>query len=691
MKSFRIITLTLIILSIIFTSQFSVAAKEAYNGYTYNISGESVASQVGYSQKSIVNIKSVLSNVDGLSTASLESPTDMFVDSRGYVYLLDSGNSRVIVLDNEFHFYKAIEKFTLSDGVTTEFSNANGLYVNSSGIVFVADTDNGRVLSFDENGKVVCVYKYDNSAIANKNMDFRPIKVVVNDRTNFVYVLSEGFYEGALVFKNDGQFSGFFGSNSVEVTAELMADKLWKKIFSNEMASFLSRYVPDEFSNLDIDKEGFIYTCSYSRSTVTDAVKKLNASGTNVLRGDEKYGERENAYVDGVLVSSQFSDIYMSENFLHILDSNSGKIFQYDKTGNFVFAFGGLGQQEGTFRTPVAVDGFGDLVYVLDSVSGNITVFEPTHFGKTVHSALLAFLDGKYDESINEWYEVLKIDNHFPLAFLGITKYLIANEQYEDALFYAKKANSKADYSYAFEQVRFQKLEKAFVYIAVAVVLFVLALLIAPRFIKKKENKKTRVFGTAALINPLVVFDEAKRKKQYKWILPIIVVFIWFVAEVFRMQYTGFLFASGNGKSLLFKFMGTFILFASFVIINWLISLSNEGKGHLVEIATVTAYSLMPFIAATIINTILSHVLITNEWAIAIVIYGIAVLWGVYIIFAGMMAIHEYTFSKMIVSLMLTLVGICIEIFLALLAFALLQQTYSFFKSIIMEMIPRIV
>lgn len=65
----------------------------------------------------------------------------------------------------------------------------------------------------------------------------------------------------------------------MEVTLQLLGDLFWKKLMSEEQAGYLSKYVPDEFSNFDIDGEGFIYTCTQSAQVKTDKVKKLNAAG----------------------------------------------------------------------------------------------------------------------------------------------------------------------------------------------------------------------------------------------------------------------------------------------------------------------------------------------------------------------------------------------------------------------------
>ena len=52
------------------------------------------------------------------------------------------------------------------------------------------------------------------------------------------------------------------------------------------------------------------------------------------------------------------------------------------------------------------------------------------------------------------------------------------------------------------------------------------------------------------------------------------------------------------------------------------------------------------------------------------------------LIFTGFMTIHQFSFGKTVLSIIMTVIGIAIIIFLAVLFVGLLQQVISFFKSV---------
>lgn len=50
-----------------------------------------------------------------------------------------------------------------------------------------------------------------------------------------------------------------------------------------------------------------------------------------------------------------------------------------------------------------------------------------------------------------------------------------------------------------------------------------------------------------------------------------------------------------------------------------------------------------------------------------------------------MYSIHQYSFGRTVLSLLLTLFGMAVIVFLIVLLYTLMQQTLSFFQSIYME------
>ena len=68
-------------------------------------------------------------------------------------------------------------------------------------------------------------------------------------------------------------------------------------------------------------------------------VKKLNAKGRNILP-NKVFGD---AGTDSSLTAVTVDD----SGFITVMDSGSGRLFQYDGEGNLLYIFGGRGERKG--------------------------------------------------------------------------------------------------------------------------------------------------------------------------------------------------------------------------------------------------------------------------------------------------------------------------------------------------------
>ena len=96
-KSIKFITLILTIglVALPFFGIFSDAA--AYTTYTYSINGKPLDSPDAYAPDKTITAANLRWNISGPRTFS--KPTDIFVDYNNRVYIADSGNNRILILD----------------------------------------------------------------------------------------------------------------------------------------------------------------------------------------------------------------------------------------------------------------------------------------------------------------------------------------------------------------------------------------------------------------------------------------------------------------------------------------------------------------------------------------------------------------------------------------------------------------
>ena len=82
---------------------------------------------------------------------------------------------------------------------------------------------------------------------------------------------------------------------------------------------------------------------------------------------------------------------------------------------------------------------------------------------------------------------------------------------------------------------------------------------------------------------------------------------------------------------------------------------------------------------------ILSHVLTANEAAFYTVLDTAVMIWVLALIFFGMMTVHDYSLSKAVLTLLLTVIGICLILFIALLFINIVQDVVFFVTDIYQE------
>lgn len=495
-------------------------ADEPYNSYNYDTWEDPIPSQSGYRvERTVTGAEMGLSRLsdpeDPLFVSENASPTlsdakDMYMDDeRSEFWVADSKNNRILRLNKDLEvigrYYGVKGSSEINVDETTglsNFMNPYGVYVMTSPItgdltMYVADYDNSRVVKAKIVSETECEliqeYTKPEEALYSPKT-FNPTKILVDNAEN-VYAVVKSVNTGSVQFARDGSFTGFYGANRVEVTAAVIAQKLWRTIASNDQIAGMARNVPVEYANFDIDADGFIYTVT-EVSTSTDAVKKLNPAGYNIWDNDvgNKYnfGDIAEAQWDATTNSkhsTRLTDIVIGNNgLINVLDYETGRVFQYDRNCNLVCIFGtknSTSDQRGSFGNPNAVEALGNNVYVLDGAKNDITVFTETMFGKYVHAAFENYDEGRYSEAKADWEEVIKRDGNYTMAYIGLGKAALNDGEYSKALKYFKTAYDQDDYDKAFKYTREDFLRDHFTAMIVIILAFIVWVIILKVIHKK--------------------------------------------------------------------------------------------------------------------------------------------------------------------------------------------------------------
>lgn len=457
-KSKAIIILWL--LASILLSPLKASAASTYYTYNYDFWSEERESPDAYTAKYL------LTGIE-LGIGRFRDPQSIYV--RGNViYICDTGNNRIVaVTRNDADKYEVefqLSSFTGDTDITT-FSSPQDIFVTEGGELFICDTNNQRILHLDRDHKLVKEILKPVDETIDAAWDFLPLKAVV-DQSNRVIGLVRNYNKGLVVYDDEGTFTGFMGANEVKFN---MIDYIWKRFSTKEQRAQLSQFVPTEYNNLAIDKDGFIYTTTSVfkehelRSDKAKPIRKLNSMGTDILvkNGYEPpIGDLWWGNAAGISGASKLIDITVFDNdSYYALDRTRGRIFAYDYQGNLLYALGGIGNKLGYFQYPTAIDHIGQDLLVLDSRNAGITVFVHTVYGKNIDRALSEYKIGNYDVSHEYWKEVLKQNGNYDLAYIGIGRNYLRQEQYKEAMDYFKLKLDDVNYSKAFQLYRKEWIE----------------------------------------------------------------------------------------------------------------------------------------------------------------------------------------------------------------------------------------
>lgn len=193
-------------------------------------------------------------------------------------------------------------------------------------------------------------------------------------------------------------------------------------------------------------------------------------------------------------------------------------------------------------------------------------------------------------------------------------------------------------------------------------------------------------------VHPFEGFEDLRWKKSGSMKIAIGIVVLLFIQQLAYSRMYGFQYYSDYDKIFnivpyIFQSFGLFILY---VVCNWAMCTLFDGEGSLKNIFIVTAYSLIPYIAGYLIGTVLSHILIKDEYVFIQIFEYLGLAWSVVMFVSAMKAVHQFSFGKTLALILLTLVAMVAVVFLLVLLLTLFQQVIIFIFTIYTELSYRL-
>lgn len=672
MNRYRKLRWLFLLLTIAVGSQTAAAAP--YESYNYVHSGDPIPAPAAY-----LPLRQI--NGEQLGAGKFNAPEDLAVDADGFIYIADTGNNRIVVLNSQFELVKSIHEFK-NGAVTDTFAKPSGVFLSKDSQLYIADTDKQRIVVLTTDGSFVRTINAPAHEVLPDNFRYVPIKVVVDDAGR-TYVVGKGNYQGLLEFDPQGDFKGFIGVNPVTFD---FSDLFWKRIMTKEQRSKMVLFIPVEFNNVDIDEKGFLYATTSSQ-TEEFPIKRLNPAGKDVLdrkgyfspKGDIRW-----AWYGTFTGRSSIYAVTLDQHGMYsIYDNTRGRIFTYDRNGNLLYHFGQFGERVGNFKAVSAIEMAGDRFIVLDKGLNQLVVFEPTRYGKAVRQATILSELGQDDEATNAWLEVLMLNSNLEVGHLERGKAQLREGRYRDAMFSFQSAMARDYYSKAFEIYRKQWMLRHFEWLALGLVAAVILLAMVRKMLKRRTGDERGAVRMTwyTLFRPFKGFYELKYDNKGRAGFAVVLIIMLCLLFIVRKQYSGFIFNVEVATQQLNLFKEAAFIVAPFVlwcIANWSLTTLMDGEGKFGEIVVATAQAVVPIVLVQLPLLLLSHVFTVPEQSFFYLIQSVSYVWAGYLLFVGMMTVHQYTLAKTVVTMILTLVVIGIVMFLGLLLFSLIQEMTSF-------------
>ncbi len=618
-------------------------------------------------------------------THNLSSASDIYFYENS-LYIADTGNKRIIQSDIKGNIIKEYKH--------EEFMSPTGVFVTEES-VYIADKAAKTVFKvshdLDATGAAnieLRVVKPSKSPIFG-NHDFVPTKVAVKSNRN-IYVIGEGSTNGIIEFNYDGEFLGYLGINSVELSLRSIIFGFLLKDFDGASDK------PSAPTNVALGLKGSILSTNIN---VAETFKRLNITGINTLQATTTYP------------TVTLSDIIMNDEGYIYMVGEQGEVYEYDSKGNLLFTFNTYDFAQtkalGLTSKPsgICLDNDGN-IYILDSSYTNIQIYQKTVFVDLVHKAVTLYNEGRYEESKPYWLEIQRQNTSFSLAHTALGSTLAKEGKYEEALKEFELAKDYNGYSQAYWEIRNAAIQSNLpLWLGIifgSIILLVVASKVykkSPAFdgvkagIAKFKSKKLvseLLYGFNIFKKPSDTFYGIKKQGKASYLSGIILLALFVIIYLVDIYCSGFLFRSEAGLSYVSVQLALVLgLFMLFVVVNYFVSTLSDGEGWFRDIFISSAYALMPFIVLTLPMTFLSHFLTYNEGFIVELYTTFTMGWTLFLLIYAIKEVHNYSFKKTLGSVLIIIFGMIILVLIGLLVYSFMGQLIDFLVSIVKEVFYR--
>lgn len=194
-------------------------------------------------------------------------------------------------------------------------------------------------------------------------------------------------------------------------------------------------------------------------------------------------------------------------------------------------------------------------------------------------------------------------------------------------------------------------------------------------------------YALYVITHPFDGFWDLNREKRGSLAAANTILILFLLTYVLKLMYTNFQFIMVPIQYInIYQRMASLALpFLVLCLANWALTTLFDGKGRFKDIYIGMCYALTPYVLIQLPCILLSHVLAYDEAEFYSVLISVSEIWCGFLVFVALMEIHDFGPGKTLLSIIATVIGAMVILFLVMVFFSLLSDAYAFFASVYRE------
>lgn len=207
------------------------------------------------------------------------------------------------------------------------------------------------------------------------------------------------------------------------------------------------------------------------------------------------------------------------------------------------------------------------------------------------------------------------------------------------------------------------------------------------RFHPKNMDRNKLYVALRSIIHPISCFSDVKFENCGSLMIANVICVAMFVVSAIEFAFTGFSFNYNDPEKFDFfvTLLSSSLLLVLWAVSNWGVCSLLDGEGSFREVWIATCYAMLPRVLFSLPLIVISNVLTLDEQGLYTILTSFLLIWCALLLVLGMMVVHQYSVKKTVASVLLSIAGIAVILFIAMLFFSMSQQFVAFVETVIDE------